>query len=201
MSGHGKKRRMRLPQADDHLDLVPLIDCVFLILLFFMLVGRLSTDQRTEQITVPPTKTAVKFDAATAKWRREVINIFGATQKTDPGDSSPPRNTIRIGTKSFSQTGINDYTGYQQIRAALDKIYDQADKYPDAKVPGLMLPKVIVEIRADSDTEYRVVQEVQQMLTDTMDLTNMQPKKNFDVKTLKAFVNLDFTTRKTTDRM
>ena len=194
MSGHGKKRSY--PQQDDHLDLVPLIDCVFLILLFFMLVGRLSNDQRTEQITVPPTKTAVKFDDKNKSWGREVINVFGTTQNGDP-----PRNTLRIGNNDFKSSGINDYSGYQKLRAILDRIYDKAEKYPDPKIPGLMLPKVIIEVRADSDTEYRVVQEVQQVLTDTMDLTTMQPKKNFDPKTLKCFVNLDFTTRKTTDKL
>jgi hypothetical protein len=193
MSG-GSKSKMKLPQADDHLDLVPLIDCVFLILLFFILVGRLSVDQRTEQITVPPTKTAVKFDETKGHWRREVINIFGSTQVGDP-----PRNTIRIGNKDFSQSGINDYSGYQALRAILDRIYDGAEKYEDPKTK-MQLPKVIIEIRADADTEYRVVQEMQQILTDTMDLTTMQPKKALDPKTMKSFVNLDFTTRKTTDR-
>lgn len=194
MSGGTKKKRMKLPQADDHLDLVPLIDCVFLILLFFMLVGRLSTDQRTEQITVPPTKTAVKFDETKSKWRREVINVFGSTQTGDP-----PRNTIKMGTKSFSQSGINDYSGYVEMRRILDRIYDGADKYVDPK-SKMELPKVIIEIRADADTEYRVVQELQQILTDTIDVSKMQPKQGIDPKQLKSFVNLDFTTRKTTDR-
>ena len=187
MSG---RRKLKLPQQDDHLDLVPLIDCVFLLLLFFMLAGRLSTDQRTEQITVPPTKTAMKFKEGTGGWGREIVNVFGNTR-----DGSPPANTIRIGTKEWRSQGIDDYSGYIALRQILDKIYDKAEKYPDAKQPGLMLPKVIVEIRADADTEYRVVQEIQQVLTDTMDLTTMQPKKNFDVKTGKPFVNLDFTTR------
>ena len=188
----GKKRRMKLPQQDDHLDLVPLIDCVFLLLLFFMLVGRLSTDQRTEQITVPPTKTAVKFKSEA--WGREVVNVFGTTQ-----EGEPPRNSIRIGNKDFRQSGVNDYSGYIALRGILDKVYDKAEKYEDPKTK-MQLPKVIVEVRADSDTEYRVVQEIQQVLTDTLDLTTMQPKKNVDPKALKAFVNLDFTTRKTSDK-
>jgi biopolymer transport protein ExbD len=195
-AGHGKKRGIRLPQADDHIDLVPLIDCVFLILLFFILVGRLSVDQRAEQITVPPTKTAVKFDETKGKWGREVINVFGSTK-----DGDPPRNTIKLGQYSFSQQGVNDYSGYQKLRDLLNSTYDRAEKYEDPKIKGLMLPKVIVEIRADSDAEYRLVQEIQQVLTDTMDLTTMQPKKSFDPKLAKPFVNLDFTTRKTTDRM
>lgn len=191
----GGRKKLKLPQQDDYLDLVPLIDCVFLLLLFFMLVGRLSTDERTEQITVPPTKTAMKFDADKGGWTREVVNVFGRTQHGDP-----PSNTIRIGTSQWSATKRDDYSAYQSLRATLDKIYDKAEKYEDPKVQGLMLPKVIIEIRADADTEYRVVQEIQQILTDTMDLTNMQPKKGYDPKTGKPFVNLDFTTRFTKDQ-
>ena len=181
--------KLHIEQPDDHLDLVPLIDCIFLLLLFFMLCGRMSTDQRTEQISVPPTKTAVKFEDK--KWQREVINIFGTTQAGDP-----PRNSLRLGAKTFASQGINDYTGYQQLRAILDQIYDRVEKYDDPKGTGMKLPKVIIEIRADSNTEYRVVQEVQQILTDGLDLTNMQPKKGFDPKAGRPFVNLDFTTRK-----
>lgn len=191
MSGSGR-RKMRLPQQDDHLDLVPLIDCVFLILLFFMLVGRLSTDQRTEQITVPPTKTATKFKDD--KWTREVVNIFGSSK-----DGDPPRNTIRIGNRDYRQTGVNDFTGYVALRGVFDKIYDKAEKYTDPK-SGLSLPKVIVELRADADTEYRVVQEVQQVLTDTIDPSNKMQVKKIDPKAMKAFVNIDFTTRRPTDK-
>ena len=191
MSGSGR-RKIRLPQQDDHLDLVPLIDCVFLILLFFMLVGRLSTDQRTEQITVPPTKTATKFEGK--GWTREVINIFGSTK-----DGDPPRNTIRVGNRDFHQTGVADFSGYASVRTIFDKVYDKAEKYTDPK-SGLSLPKVIVELRADADTEYRVVQEIQQVLTDTIDPSNKMQVKKVDAKTMKAFVNIDFTTRKPTDK-
>jgi len=65
----------------------------------------------------------------------------------------------------------------------------------------MRLPKVIVEIRADADTEYRVVQEIQQVLTDTLDLETMQPKKGLDPKTARSFVNLDFTTRRPEDKL
>ena len=187
MSGGAK---LKLPQQDDHLDLVPLIDCVFLLLLFFMICGRLSSDQRTEQISVPPTRTAVKFDESKAKWQREIINVFGSTQAGEP-----PRNTIRIGTTQFTAQGPGDYTSYQKLRAILDRVYDKAEKYDDPKGTGMKLPKVIVEIRADGNTEFRVVQEVQQVLTDGLDLTTMQPKKS-DMKLNKPFVNLDFTTRR-----
>jgi len=184
---------MNYPDAE--LDLVPMIDCIFLLLLFFMLCGRITMDQRTEQITVPPTKTANKFKDPEG-WSREIINVFGSTQHGDP-----PRNSIRIGTHDFKSQGVNDYSGYKGLRTILDQVYDKAEKYDDPKKSGMRLPKVIVEIRADSDTEYRVVQEIQQVLTDTLDLETMQPKKGLDPKTARSFVNLDFTTRRPEDKL
>jgi len=189
-----KKRNMMVPDAE--LDLVPMIDCIFLLLLFFMLCGRITMDQRTEQITVPPTKTANKFKDPEG-WSREIINVFGSTQHGDP-----PRNSIRIGTHDWKAQGVNDYSGYKGLRGVLDAVYDKAEKYDDPKKSGMRLPKVIIEIRADADTEYRVVQEIQQILTDTIDLdNNMQPKKGIDPKTARAFVNIDFTTRRPEDKL
>jgi biopolymer transport protein ExbD len=190
-----KKKGMNMLHPDAELDLVPMIDCIFLLLLFFMLCGRITMDQRTEQITVPPTKTANKFKDPEG-WSREIINVFGQTQHGDP-----PRNTLRIGTHEWKAQGVNDYTGYQGLRQVLDAVYDKAEKYDDPKKSGMKLPKVIIEIRADADTEYRVVQEIQQILTDTLDLTNMQPKKGIDPKTARAFVNIDFTTRRPEDKL
>jgi len=189
-------KKRRLPQLDEHLDLVPLIDVVFLLLLFFMLCGRLSADQRTEQITVPPTKTAAKFDPK--GWERVIINVFGSTQ-----DGKPPRNSIRIGSSkepawvTSASDGDERFQGYQKLRTALDKVYDKAEKYADPKTNGVIqLPKVIVEIRADAETEYRVVQEVQQILCDTIDPFNKMLPKAIQPAQMKAFVNIDFTTRK-----
>ena len=47
------RKRTALPQADGHLDLVPLIDCVFLILLFFMMTTRFTAEERTLAAVLP----------------------------------------------------------------------------------------------------------------------------------------------------
>lgn len=179
--------RLILDQADDHIDLVPLIDCIFLLLLFFMLVGRLSDESRPEQITVPPTKTANALSGATTGWQREIIQVSGSTVGGDP-----PRNTLRLGTRTMVSQGLNDFAGYQQVRAILDQIYERAEKYPDPRGSGQMLPKVVVEIRADANAEYRVVQELQQVLCDGLDLATMKPRAHGGAR---PFVTLDFTTR------
>jgi biopolymer transport protein ExbD len=193
-------RRRIAVEDDGHLDLVPLIDCVFLILLFFMLVGRISTDQRSEQITVPPTKTAQKITLAN-QWTLHVVNVFGSTQA-----GRIPRNTIGWnGDTPWTSQGRDEadaFIGYQKLRQKLDAVYDAAPKFADPLNTGLQLPKVVIEIRADGDTEYRVVQEIMQIMTDTIspfpDANGafMQAKTKPD----RPFVNLIYTTRKPGDR-
>ena len=52
----------KLESTETELDMTPMIDLVFLLIIFFILAGKISSERRTEQITVPPTKTAVKID-------------------------------------------------------------------------------------------------------------------------------------------
>ncbi len=187
------KKKIRLEFADAEIDLVPMIDCIFLLLLFFMLCGRITMDQRVEQITVPPTRTATELKTP-PDWERVVINVFGSTQTGTA--TAPPRNTIRMNNQNFTSVGADQYASYIAMRRLLDVTYDRAVKFTDPKNPSLQLPKVVLEIRADADTEYRVVQEIQQVVSDTIDPNNqMKPKAP-----VKCFVHLNFTTRKPDDR-
>lgn len=185
-----RKSRFHLPGADADVDLVPLIDCVFLLLLFFMLCGHMTLEQRVEQITVPPTKTAQKLKDPD-HWERIVVNVFGNTKS-----GNPPRNTIRINNVNYVAQGVDNFEAYQKLRQVLDVAYDRAEKFPDAKGTGFMLPKVVLEIRADADTEYRVVQEVQQVVSDSINpFDGMKPKAISNPAQAKPFVYLNFTTR------
>jgi biopolymer transport protein ExbD len=193
MSG---KTRRKFPQQSDELDLVPLIDVTFLVLLFFILCGRLTIDQRAEQITVPPTRTAMTMPKIQG-WERVVINVFGSTQRGGAGAGSIARNSLQISPNpAWQSQGVDDYTGYQRLRTMLNQVHDKAEKYPDPKGTGIQLPKVVIEIRADAETEYRVVQEVQQVISDTIDPFNNMLPRNVKPTDLKTFVNIDFTTRK-----
>lgn len=189
-----QKSRFKLEHADADVDLVPLIDCVFLLLLFFMLCGHMSLEQRVEQITVPPTKTAQPLNTPD-KWERVVINVFGSTQS-----GRPPRNAVRINNVNYTSSGADNFESYIKLRQVLDVVYDKAEKFEDPKGTKFMLPKVVLEIRADADTEYRVVQEVQQVVSDSINPSDgMKPKAISDPKQAKPFVFLNFTTRKPGD--
>jgi biopolymer transport protein ExbD len=192
MIGH-KKSRFKLEHADAEVDLVPMIDCIFLLLLFFMLCGRITMDQRVEQISVPPTRTAQEVKNP-KQWERIVINVFGSTQA-----GSPPRNTIRINNTNYSSLGPDSYESYIALRRVLDKAYDQSTKFPDPKNTGLQLPMIVLEIRADADTEFRVVQEVQQIASDTINPNDGMKPHQVTPATMKPFVFLVFTTRKPGD--
>ena len=192
MIGH-KKNRFSLAHADAEVDLVPMIDCIFLLLLFFMLCGRITMDQRVEQISVPPTKTAQEVKNP-KEWTRIVVNVFGSTQA-----GTPPRNTIRIDNTNYSSLGADSYESYIALRRVLDRAYDQATKFPDPKNTGLQLPMIVVEIRADADTEFRVVQEVQQIASDSINPNDSMKPKVATPATMKPFVFLVFTTRKPND--
>ena len=190
-----KKKRLHIPVDDIEVDLVPLIDVVFLLLLFFMLCGHITLETRVEQITVPPTKTAETMKDL-EKWERIIVNVFGSTSA-----GKPPRNTIRVNNVNYVASGINNYEAYQKLRQVLDQAYDRAEKFPDPKKTGFMLPKVVLEIRADADTEYRVVQEVQQVVSDSINpFDGMKPKAISNPAQAKPFVFLNFTTRSPKDK-
>jgi hypothetical protein len=161
------------------------------LLLFFILCGRISFDQRTEMISVPPTISARDLKAEP---ERIIINVFGKTQSSPNG--TIPKNTIMVNNVNFTSTGPNDYTSYQCLRQVLDQIYALSLKQPAKENnPDLLVSKSILEIRADADTELRVVQEIQQIATDTVDPFNNMMIKTTVAKDRKPFIYIDFTTR------
>lgn len=139
----GPGMRIQLRHEDGHLDLVPLIDCVFLLLLFFMLCGRISTDRDWEQVTVPPGRSA---NPPAAGLQREVVNLSGAGEQV----------RIRLGATLLPGQGEE---AWRSLRRDLDLVCDRSD----AGAP------VLVELRADQDLPWRTVQTAQQVLADCAD--------------------------------
>lgn len=180
--------------TDEELDLNPLIDVITMLIIFFILGGKMSQDIRTEQITVPPTKTATKLETENG-WRRLVVNVFGTTQ-TVKGE---PSMKIKVGTKEYENKGIDDYSGYIALRSLLDAEYvheaNENNLMPDPKGTGMMLPKIVIELRADSNTQYRVIQEIQQIITDSINPNDNMKPHQVSPKDLKPFVNINFTSR------
>ena len=197
-------KRRKMSQADIDLDLTPMIDVIFLLIIFFILAGRITAEISNTKITVPPTKTAEKWEKPPT-WEHVKVEVWGNTQEGI--GVSEAYHVIKMGLNpewvSKGSKGAEAFVGYQRMREELDIIFDRAEKYKDPNSP-LMLPQVVIELRSDGDTEYRVVQEIQQVATDTISPFPdeqghyMNPNKD-KPENLKPFVNFQFTTRKPED--
>ena len=155
-----RSRRLTLQFADTEVDLVPLIDCVFLLLLFFMLCGHISVNNRAEQITVPPAKTAQPINPP-QDWRHEIINLGGG-RANDANEAV----RIRLG-QAFDSAGLPPYEGLTRLRALLDQLLTMSPTYRDP-TSGMLLPQVLIELRIDADVPWLAVQEIQQVLADSI---------------------------------
>ena len=161
------RRRLTAEWSND-LDLVPLVDCIFLILLFFILCGRLTTDAQTEQVTVPPARSAQTRHQSV---ERIVLNL-----------KSGERPAI-----SFVGGGgwIDLAAGWSPVRQRLDAIWNAATKRDS---DGHQVANVILEVRADEELPFRLVQELQQIAADSVDPETMAPGRAVQ----RSFVNVDF---------
>jgi len=180
-----RSRSLVLSFADADVDLVPMIDCIFLLLLFFMLCGRITLATRAEQISVPPAFTGDKNIDRQAGWTREVLNVFA-----DHGGKGAQR--LCLGTV-FDSQGLDHGQALVRLRRLLDAVYDRAETYPAAGNPALRLPMVIIEIRADGDVDVRRIQELEMLLADCTDPATGLPTP--DEHARRPFVNLAYTTR------
>lgn len=161
--------RRRLPtDQTTELDLVPLVDCVFLILLFFILCGRLTTDAQTEQVTVPPARSAQTRPINT---ERIVVNVKAGER---------PALSFVGGNGWIDLAG-----GWGPVRQRLDAIWNAAGKRDS---DGHQVADVILEVRADEELPYRLVQELQQIAADSVDPDTLAPGRAVQ----RSFVNVDF---------
>jgi biopolymer transport protein ExbD len=181
MSIH-RQRRPVLAFADADIDLVPMIDCVFLLLLFFMLCGRITLDTHLEQVSVPPATTGQKDLGQQAGWTHLVLNVLA-----DRAGHASGR--LILGTV-FDSGAAEPHEALVRLRSALDAISDRADTY---EADGLRLPKVMIEIRADGDVDYRRIQELELVLADRWDPGTGLAKPRGQMS--QPFTVLAFTTR------
>jgi hypothetical protein len=166
-------RHRQLPGEDGHLDLVPLIDCVFLVLLFFMLCGHLSDDLRPEQISVPPARTAGDVRQAP---QRLVISIRAG---------EPP--ALRLGDGAWTTlAGTGCWTA---VRRSLDAVWDRAGSRISG---GIRVADAVLELRVDGDVPYRVVQDLESVCSDAVDPSDLRPR---GCPPPRPFTAIDFTAR------
>ena len=71
-----------------------MIDVIFLLIIFFILAGRITDDIANNQITVPPTKTAEKWEKPEG-WKNVRVEVWGNTQ--DKGQGRSVGHIIKVG--------------------------------------------------------------------------------------------------------
>ena len=150
-----------------------------------MLCGHLSVSDRVEQITVPPARTATEIPPPD-RWRHEVINLGG-------GRADQPVR-IRVG-QAFDSAGLTHGEALTRLRDLLDRLHAFSETYDDP-ASGLRLPQVVVELRADADVRWRAIQEVEQVLADSIVPATGLPKDG----PRRPFVHLTFSARDPAER-
>lgn len=189
------RKKKKVSQPDNDLDLTPMIDVIFLLIIFFILAGRITSEMKLDTITVAPTKTATKIEIP-EHYGHVVVEILGKSRTGDNPQDTSPRSTLRVSpfispltkdklperTWLANSNGILD--SYVQLRKHLDEVYAKSNQemvgVADRQMP---VAQTLVELRADANAEYRIVQEIQQLLADTVDFEVL--KQNNDDQTTK----------------
>lgn len=141
-------------------NVVPLVDIMFLLLLFLMVGGDMSHRESTE-VQLPQADKAVEAQKADDA-RYVVINIHPVRDPTSDADRLTP--TFRALTNwQFAISGIE----YPDYFALLDRLKVVAEtQLEDVPLPGTNPPKylsaVLVTIRADKDAPYGMIQQAMQ---------------------------------------
>lgn len=141
MGFSGKSR-----EKDIELDLTPMIDCVFLLLIFFMLISEI-TQADLEQMQLPKAEMA-KPDEKPPR-DRLVVNIV----KQDPTNETVRAGMVKIQGKSY---GLGSPELIAKLKREADPDGNGSGREPEA--PFVSKRKLL--IRCDRRVEYLYFQQV-----------------------------------------
>lgn len=125
-----KRRGRRKEPPGCGLNMTPMIDCVFQLIIFFMIVSEFQNAEM-EQITLP----------------------FALAAKDEPKEGQPNRVIVNVTDKGEIRMMRRLYTA-EQLKALLIERARTSPKDADG------LPTIAVKLRADAECEYKYVQEV-----------------------------------------
>jgi biopolymer transport protein ExbD len=131
-------------ETDMEMNMTPMIDVVFLLIIFFMIITDL-TQQELEDLVLPVAEEAVE-DKPNPDERRPIVNI-----KQD-GEIIVRRETI--------------YSPEQDDYAALEAYLSDMAQLMDKEVPeglSVPVPDEPVLIRADENTPFKMIQKIMQL--------------------------------------
>ncbi|MFT7486219.1 MAG: biopolymer transport protein ExbD [Candidatus Paceibacteria bacterium] len=124
------------PETEMDMDMTPMIDVVFLLIIFFMVITDM-TQQDLEELVLPVARNATEDKPAPGEFR-PVVNI-----KTD--------GSIWVKRKSYyDPENDDDFKAIREHLADVAKKMEQKDNLPDQALL----------IRADMNTPFRYIQKV-----------------------------------------
>ena len=133
-----KLRKNNDTEDDVELNMTPMIDCVFLLIIFFMVVSNLST-LNLEEIELPKADEAEVLKTESLDARHIIVNV-----RKD--------GTIRISGQSYKKEQLTDYL----------KVEADAEEREAANPsnPQVAPSKLYLTIRAHRETRYENVQTI-----------------------------------------
>ena len=127
------------PETDMEMNMTPMIDVVFLLIIFFMIITDL-TQQDLEDLKLP-------------------IAVQAVEDKPDPSEVRPVLNIMQDGEVRVKREALFDPENPDQYKQVEQYLADQARKMPPDK-DHPELPGNPLLIRADEYAEFRNIQEM-----------------------------------------
>jgi biopolymer transport protein ExbD len=141
-------KKSREPESDLELNMTPMIDVVFNLIIFFMIVTDL-TQKELEQLKLPKSDKAIE-DKGDEEEKRVIINVI----KKDPNNWATDKSVeIKIKGKDYDLDKLKEH------------LFLHADQKRDLDHPS-QPSEIYVLIRCDQDIRWREVQWVMQACAD-----------------------------------
>ena len=140
------------PQTEMEMDMTPMIDVVFLLIIFFMVITDL-TQQDLEDLQLPMAQKAVPDKPDPEEWR-PIINV------KHTGEMIIKRNTY------FDPESNVGPKKYEDLRTQLLSMANRMKKAPLGPGSPKMIPDEPLMIRADESTAFKFVQDIMEQCGD-----------------------------------
>jgi biopolymer transport protein ExbD len=147
-------------------NVVPLVDIMFLLLLFLMVGGDMSHRESTE-LQLPKADKAKQADRSADGVKYCVINIHPIVDAKNEADEVSPEFR-RIENWQFAIGGA-EYTTYWALVDQLKQVAEM--EYETEAIPGTkdkFLSAVLVTIRADKNAPYGMIQQAMQACSESL---------------------------------
>ncbi len=141
----------RKSAGDVDINMTPMIDCTFQLIIFFILTTQMANDELAP-LKVPTPHQSIAMSEETGRTNRVIINIVNSY-----GSQTDDRNPIQASVAEHYRIGAGEPVDVGDIEALKDRIRQRREA---AIEQGLKPEDFFVEIRCDKDIAYAYVEPV-----------------------------------------